>query len=82
MCESVSRVVTHPENQTARPRRMTAHHTMVEEYMDEAIDTELDRRLLLLEKAEHQGQGIDRIAFWQIVVLCWLLPAALLYWGA
>lgn len=50
--------------------------------MDEAIDTELDRRLLLLEKAEHQGQGIDRIAFWQIVVLCWLLPAALLYWGA
>jgi hypothetical protein len=82
MCESVSYVVTHLAIKEARPQRMTARHPMVEDYMDEAIDAELDRRLLLLEKAEHQGQGIDRIAFWQIVVLCWLVPAVLLYWGA
>lgn len=50
--------------------------------MDDSMNRELDRRLLLLEQSEHQGQGIDKIAFWQIVVLCWLLPAALLYWGA
>ena len=50
--------------------------------MNEAINKELDRRLDLIEQPENQGQGIDRTAFLQVLVLCWLLPALLLWWGA
>ena len=50
--------------------------------MEDSLNEELDRRLAMLELTEHQGDGIDRIAFLQVTVLCWLLPALLLIWGA